>query len=343
VYSLRGEIGLSKLDLEWCRGAFRKALALVRQALDQLLWLGTLLREAAAAGSLAPIWERPSEAAERRACQLSIGPANLRRCRRPPRALSSKILLKLLPEYIEAHRSLSTIYFRLGRVAYGKEQKKIAETMDAAFRRGSSIAAGTCKSETTARLLLSVRNRDHYAGAECHPSISSVSSESRQLTSESSSTRPHSLPRPSSFRPNSSQSLWALGMIEYQRDRDPECRYVVESDGETGFFSCTRGLRCSGYASCGTKHTKPRSTHLEKSSHAGYPLRTRMAIAGYRRLPAGLLGNTRRFEVAQEFLLFARKVRNKTEMNARSAVGAPLADSSFRAPGEPARPRNHVR
>jgi len=36
-----------------------------------------------------------------------------------------------MPEYIEAHRSLSTIYFRLGRVAEGKEQKKIAETMDA--------------------------------------------------------------------------------------------------------------------------------------------------------------------------------------------------------------------
>jgi Tfp pilus assembly protein PilF len=43
-------------------------------------------------------------------------------------------LIKNMPEYIEAHRSLSTIYFRLGRVADGKEQKKIAETMDAAVQ-----------------------------------------------------------------------------------------------------------------------------------------------------------------------------------------------------------------
>ena len=53
-------------------------------------------------------------------------------------------LVKLMPEYIEAHRSLSTIYFRLGRVVEGREQKKIAETMDAAVQakdleRGRSL------------------------------------------------------------------------------------------------------------------------------------------------------------------------------------------------------------
>jgi len=49
-----------------------------------------------------------------------------------------------MPDYIEAHRSLSTIYFRLGRATEGREQKKIAETMDAAVQakdleRGRSL------------------------------------------------------------------------------------------------------------------------------------------------------------------------------------------------------------
>jgi len=53
-------------------------------------------------------------------------------------------LVKDAPEYTEAHRSLSTTYFRLGRVADGKREKKIAEAMDAAIQakeqeRGRSL------------------------------------------------------------------------------------------------------------------------------------------------------------------------------------------------------------
>src|SRR5207302_10515947 len=43
-------------------------------------------------------------------------------------------LIKDAPEYTEAHRSLSTIYFRLGRAAEGRQERKIAEEMDAAIQ-----------------------------------------------------------------------------------------------------------------------------------------------------------------------------------------------------------------
>lgn len=43
-------------------------------------------------------------------------------------------LIKDAPEYTEAHRSLSTIYFRLGRPAEGREERKIAEAMDASIQ-----------------------------------------------------------------------------------------------------------------------------------------------------------------------------------------------------------------
>jgi hypothetical protein len=54
-------------------------------------------------------------------------------------------LVKDTPEYIEAHRSLSMIYFRLGRVAEGRQERKVAEAMDAAMQaqeqeRGRSMA-----------------------------------------------------------------------------------------------------------------------------------------------------------------------------------------------------------
>jgi Tfp pilus assembly protein PilF len=45
-----------------------------------------------------------------------------------------KSLISDAPEYTEAHRSLSTIYFRLGRVAEGRQERKIAEEMDAAIQ-----------------------------------------------------------------------------------------------------------------------------------------------------------------------------------------------------------------
>jgi len=43
-------------------------------------------------------------------------------------------LIKDTPEYIEAHRSLSAIYFRLGRAAEGRQERKIAEAMDATIQ-----------------------------------------------------------------------------------------------------------------------------------------------------------------------------------------------------------------
>ena len=134
-YSLRGRLAFLASDLDGAEAAFRKALALDPTAFDALLWLGTLLREE---GKL-----QEAHAHLERAIQLQPKEIRVRYqfallCsddgddQRATTLLES--LVKDAPEYTEAHRSLSTIYFRLGRVAEGRREKKIAETMDAAIQ-----------------------------------------------------------------------------------------------------------------------------------------------------------------------------------------------------------------
>ena len=136
AYSLRGRLAYQSSDLDGAEAAFRKALDLDPTAFDARLWLGTLLREEgklkeARSDLEAAMHLRPDDIrVDYQFALLSADEGNDKRA-----ASLLEALIQRAPEYTEAHRSLSTIYFRLGRVAEGRQQKKIAEEMDAAIQR----------------------------------------------------------------------------------------------------------------------------------------------------------------------------------------------------------------
>jgi Tfp pilus assembly protein PilF len=125
--------------------AFRKALALDPNTFDALLLLGTLLRQQGQLKEAHSLLEnavqlRPKEIRAR--YQFALQYSAEGNDKRAAEKLES--LIKDVPEYIEAHRSLATIYFRLGRPEEGREQRKVAEKMDAAVQsqnqeRGRSL------------------------------------------------------------------------------------------------------------------------------------------------------------------------------------------------------------
>jgi len=135
AYILRGRLEFLATNLHDSELAFRKGLDLDPNAFDALLWLGTLLREQ---GQL-------PEARLRLEHALQLQPKEIRAryqfalvCsaegddKKAAELLDS--LIKDAPEYTEAHRSLSAIFFRLGRADEGRAQRKIAEAMDAAIQ-----------------------------------------------------------------------------------------------------------------------------------------------------------------------------------------------------------------
>lgn len=135
AYSLRGRLAYLGAELGGAEAAFRKALALDPTAFDPLLWLGTLLREE---GKLPEARSRLEQANQLRPKEIRVAYQYALLCsdegddKRAAELL--KALVKRAPEYTEAHRSLSTIYFRLGRAAEGRQERKIAEEMDAAIQ-----------------------------------------------------------------------------------------------------------------------------------------------------------------------------------------------------------------
>jgi Tfp pilus assembly protein PilF len=144
-YTLRGRLAFLQSDLKGAEAAFRQALNIDPNNFDALLWLGTLLRQQ---GQLKEshswleraIQLRPKDVQVR--YQFALQTSEDGDDRRAVILLES--LIKDLPEYTEAHRSLSTIYFRLGRAAEGRQQRKIAEDMDAQIQaqdqeRGRSL------------------------------------------------------------------------------------------------------------------------------------------------------------------------------------------------------------
>lgn len=132
AYSLRGRLEYIASDVQAAETAFRKALSLDPNEFDALLFLGTLLREQG----------RLQEAQTLLEHGMQVRPGEIR-VRYQDALLSSAegddkkaadlldILVKDAPQYTEAHRSLATIDFRLGRVAEGRQQRKIAETLAA--------------------------------------------------------------------------------------------------------------------------------------------------------------------------------------------------------------------
>jgi tetratricopeptide (TPR) repeat protein len=135
AYSLQGRLAFIASDVEGAKTAFRKALALDPNAFDSLLFLGTLLREEGQSKEAHDLLARgihlrPKEVRIRYQFALEYSAeGNDARA-----AALLKSLIKDAPEYTEAHRSLSTIYFRMGRVQEGRKERKVAEDMDAAIQ-----------------------------------------------------------------------------------------------------------------------------------------------------------------------------------------------------------------
>src|SRR5437764_4340473 len=135
AYGLRGRLAYLAADLDGAEAAFRKALALDPTAFEPLLWLGTLLREES---KLPEARSRLEQANQLRPKEIRVRYQFALLCSDEGDDKRAAELLKALiqdaPEYTEAHRSISTIYFRLGRAAEVRQERKIAEEMDAAIQ-----------------------------------------------------------------------------------------------------------------------------------------------------------------------------------------------------------------
>ena len=136
AYSLRGRLAFLESDLKGAEASFRKSLTLDANNFDALLWLGTLLREE---GQLEDSEKHLTHALELRPGEIRARFQFARLCsdqgndKRAAELLES--LVKEHPEYTEAHRTLATIDFRLGRTVEGRRERKVAEEMDAAIRK----------------------------------------------------------------------------------------------------------------------------------------------------------------------------------------------------------------
>ena len=125
------------------------------------------------------------------------------------------------------------------------------------------------------------------------------------------------------LRPEWAQGWWALGMINYEHDRYPECRdaltRMVALDN-----SAVPGWAILGLCEFGTKQYDLAFEHLKKA-HMLLPARTPggqlLDIADYHL--ALLLTRQGAFEVAQEVLVrVALRVRNNSEMMFASGVAS---------------------
>jgi tetratricopeptide (TPR) repeat protein len=145
AYIVLGRLDFLQSDLDGAETAFRKALTLDANAFEPLLWLGTLLRQEGKLKESQPNLQRALQLRPkdiRARYQFALLCADRRDDKRAATLLQH--LIQDAPEYTEAHRSLSTIYFRLGRVAEGRQERKLAEQMDAAIqaqdqKRGRSM------------------------------------------------------------------------------------------------------------------------------------------------------------------------------------------------------------
>jgi tetratricopeptide (TPR) repeat protein len=132
AYTVLGRLDYITSDVEGAEAAFRKALSLDPNAFEALLYLGTLMRKQGRFADARPEIERalelrPGDATAR--YQFAMICSEEGDDQRAADLLEA--LIKDAPQYTEAHRSLSTIAFRLGRVEEGRAERKIAETLAA--------------------------------------------------------------------------------------------------------------------------------------------------------------------------------------------------------------------
>jgi tetratricopeptide (TPR) repeat protein len=136
AYSLRGRLEFLEANPKSSEASFHKALALDQNNFDALLWLGTLLRQE---GRLPEAGKDLTRALQLQPTEMRVRFQFARLCsdegdnKRAAEVLQA--LIKDHPEYTEAHRTLATIYFRLGQPAEGHREKKIADAMDSAIRQ----------------------------------------------------------------------------------------------------------------------------------------------------------------------------------------------------------------
>ncbi len=146
AYSLRGRMAFINSDLNLAESSFRSALALDPNSFESLLSLGALLREQGRITEARPLLERaltlrPKEIRAR--YQYAVLCSSEGDDKRAADLLQS--LVNDVPEYTEAHRSLSVIYFRLGRPADGRHERQIAEKLDEAMQNRDQQTGRTLK------------------------------------------------------------------------------------------------------------------------------------------------------------------------------------------------------
>jgi tetratricopeptide (TPR) repeat protein len=146
AYSFEGRLNFIASDIEGAKAAFRKALALDPNSFESLLFLGALLREEGQLKEARPLLDRglrlqPKEPRIRYQSALEYsGEGDDARA-----ATMLESLIKDASDYTEAHRSLSTIYFRLGRTEDGKRERQTAEKLDAAIQAQDQATGRTLK------------------------------------------------------------------------------------------------------------------------------------------------------------------------------------------------------
>lgn len=146
AFSLRGRMAFIDSNLTLAESSFRSALALDPNFFDALLSLGALLREQGRTDEARPLLEhalqlRPKEMRAR--YQYAVLCSSEGDDGRAADLLES--LIKDVPEYTEAHRSLSSIYFRLGRQADGRREREVAEKLDEAIQTRDTNRGRTLK------------------------------------------------------------------------------------------------------------------------------------------------------------------------------------------------------
>lgn len=136
AYSLGGRLAFLESDMKGAEASFSKALALDPNNFEALLWSGTLLREE---GELQRSEKNLAHALELRPGEIRARYQFAFLCSEEGNDERAETLLEALikddPDYLEAHRTLATIYFRLGRADDGRRERKIAEQMDAEIQK----------------------------------------------------------------------------------------------------------------------------------------------------------------------------------------------------------------
>jgi len=146
AHNLHGRLLFLDSDLEGAAAAFRKALELDPNSFESALFLGTLLRQQ---GNLADARPLLARALQQRPADLRVryqsAVLDSAEEKNQRAAATLEALIRDAPDFEEAHRSLSTIYFRLGRPADGRREREIAEKLDAQTQEHNQAIGRTLK------------------------------------------------------------------------------------------------------------------------------------------------------------------------------------------------------